>query len=398
MKRRLLLVVVAALALLACGSSGDSEFTGYQLQEVLSAEWTSYRQDKPVAFGGGLAMEIISPKGAYFLATAMAPEVTDESHFRAASCTKTFTAAAIMLLQQRGKLNIDDPITAAIPGTATPYVPETANFNIPYKNQITIRMLLMHRAGVFDVANNQLPGTVPPPYGGKYYIEYVLEQDPNHQFTFDELIGVNAAYGLGKAPGAAYEYSNTGYSILGKIIERVSGKTYGAFVKDELMTPNQLWSSSLPSSGVDQTLPVPYAEGYIWDGTALANVTKSNMSANIAEGNVITTPAELSFWIYRLLRGEAGLNKAAVEMMKSGLPSTGDATYGLGISYSPKLGYGHTGAHEGYLTLMFYHPEKDVSFVIYANVWDLSDGKTSLAKQTDAMAAAAGKVLAKLGY
>jgi D-alanyl-D-alanine carboxypeptidase len=257
----------------------------------------------------------------------------------------------------------------------------------------------MHRAGVFDVANNKLPDTVPPPYGGKNYIDYVLEQDANHQFTFDELVRVNAAYGLGKAPGLSYEYSNTGYSILGKIVERVSGKTYGAFVTDELMTPNQLWRSSLPSSGLDQTLPASYVEGYIWDGTALANVTKSNMSANVAEGNVITTPAELSFWVYRLLRGEAGgLNKATVEMMKSGLPSTGDATYGLGIVYSPKLGYGHTGAHAGYLTLMFYLPEKDVSYVLYANVWDLSDGMTSLGKQIEAMGAAAGKVLAKLGY
>jgi D-alanyl-D-alanine carboxypeptidase len=259
-------------------------------------------------------------------------------------------------------------------------------------------MLLMHRAGVFDVANNKLPDTVPPPYGGKNYIDYVLEQDANHQFTFDELVGVNAAYGLGKAPGLSYEYSNTGYSILGKIVERVSGKTYGAFVKDELMTPNQLWSSSLPSSGLDRTLPAPYVEGYAWDGTTLEKVTVSNMSANVAEGNVITTPAELSFWVYRLLRGEAGLNKATVEMMKSGLPSTGDATYGLGIVYSPKLGYGHTGAHAGYLTLMFYLPEKDVSYVLYANVWDFSDGMTSLGKQIEAMGAAAVKVLAKLGY
>ena len=187
-------------------------------------------------------MQILSPKGEYFISTGMGQDMTNAHHFRTASCTKTFTAAAIMLLHQRGKLNIEDKITDSIPGTNTPYVPTTADFNIPNKDQITIRMLLMHRAGVFDVTNDELPDSVPAPYGRKDYPDVVLEQDPNHQFTLDELIGVDAAYRLSYpfAPGSDYHYSNTGYSILGKIIERVSGKTYGDFVKTELMVPNGL--------------------------------------------------------------------------------------------------------------------------------------------------------------
>ena len=399
MKRKMCAMLLAVMLLAACGSSDTPEFTQEGLQETLSAEWRAYSKDKP-NFVGGLAMQILSPKGEYFLSTGMGQAMTNAHHFRTASCTKTFTAAAIMLLQQRGKLNVEDRIVDNIPGTDTPYVPTTADFNIPNKDRITIRMLLMHRAGVFDVTNDELPDRVPDPYKKKVYPDVILKQDPNHQFTLDELIGVDAAYQLSYpfVPGRDYHYSNTGYSILGKIIERVSGKAYGDFVKTELMVPNGLLNSSLPADAFDQGLPSPFVDGFVWDGSALENATISNMSVNIAEGNVITTPRDLVRWCYRLLRGEGGLSKTTVEMMKSGMPSGGSGTYGLGISYSPQLSYGHSGAHAGYLTLMFYRPESDVTFVVFSNVWNLSDGLTSIGGQLTAMAEAANKVLAQMGY
>ena len=399
MKLKILAVLSAVMLFAACSSSDTPEFTQEGLQETLAVEWQAYSKDK-TNFGGGLAMQILSPKGEYFISTGMGQDMTNAHHFRTASCTKTFTAAAIMLLHQLGRLDIEDKITDSIPGTNTPYVPATPNFGIPNKDQITIRMLLMHRAGVFDVTNDELPDRVPDPYKKKVYPDVILQQDPNHQFTLDELIGVDAAYQLSYpfAPGSDYHYSNTGYSILGKIIERVSGMAYGDFVKTELMVPNGLLNSSLPADAFDLGLPPPFAEGYVWNGSALENVTISNMSVNIAEGNVITTPRDLVRWCSRLLRGEAGLNKATVEMMKNGMPSGGGGTYGLGISHSPTLGYGHSGAHAGYLTLMFYRPETDVTFVLFSNVWDFSSGLPSIGSQMSAMAEAANKVLAQMGY
>ncbi len=399
MKRKICAVLFGVLFLVACGASDRPEFTQEGLQETLAAEWQAYSKDKP-NFGGGLAMQILSPKGEYFISTGMGQDMTGAHHFRTASCTKTFTAAAIMLLHERGKLSIDDRITDNIPGTNTPYVPATPSYSVPNMDRITIRMLLMHRAGVFDVTNDELPDRVPDPYKAKVYIDVILKQDPNHQFTLDELVGVDALYQLSYpfVPGSDYHYSNTGYSILGKIVERVSGKAYGDFVKTELMVPNGLLSSSLPSDSFDQGLPAPSVDGFVWDGSALENATISNMSANIAEGNVITTPRDLVRWWYRLLRGEAGLSKTTVEMMKSGMPSGGGGTYGLGISHSPTLGYGHTGAHAGYLTFMFSRPESDVTFVLFSNVWNFSSGLTSIGDQFAAMGAAANKVLAQMGY
>lgn len=398
-KHNLIVLLVATLMLSSCSGDNSTQLTQEELQNVLATEWQNFSQGK-TNFGGGLAMQILSPKGDYFISTGTGPNVDNTLHFRTASVTKTFTASAIMLLHQQGKLNIDDKITANIPGTNTPYVPEIGDYDIPYKNQITIRMLLMHRAGVFDVTNSPLPESVPPPLSGQTYVDYLFGLDPNYQFTFDELVGIDARYQLSYfAPGSDYHYSNTGYSILGKIIERVSNKPYADFVRESLLVPNGLSETSVPVNAFDNKLPEPYAEGFDWDGT-LTNVTTSNMSGNVAEGNIITTPRDLAVWGSNLMHGKAGLNSFTVEMMKNGLPTsaTGTDTYGLGILYSPALGYGHNGAHNGYLTLMFYRPETDVTFVLFMNVWDVSEGLSTIGKQLNFMGQTANKVLAKMGY
>ncbi|MCX5711819.1 MAG: serine hydrolase, partial [Candidatus Omnitrophica bacterium] len=325
---------VVAIALSRCRFDQPS-FTKAGLANILETEWLAYKKDKP-NFNGGLALQILSPKGNYFVSTGMGSDITNSCHFRIASVTKTFTAAGIMLLHQKGLLNINDKITDIIPGTSTPYLPNTPDYDIPYKKDITIKMLLMHRAGIFDVTNNDIPDNQfshGAPYVGQSYISYMEEKDKEHTFTFDELVGINAKNQLSFfAPGSAYHYSDTGYSMLGKIIERVSGKSYVDFIKDELLVPNGLVSTSLPWKGSNQTMPESFAKGYDWSPKGLEEVTLSNMSPHVAEGNIISTPLDLAIWGKRLLKGEAGLNKESVAMMKEGMDK-GDGThskYGLG--------------------------------------------------------------------
>jgi len=108
---------------------------------MLDAKWSEYwvGKDNPI---GGFMMKVSSPKGDYFASTNFHDSVNQDFHFRGASTTKTFTAAAIMLLAQQGKLNIDDVVTDLIPGKADFYLPATPDFEIPYKDQITIKLLL----------------------------------------------------------------------------------------------------------------------------------------------------------------------------------------------------------------------------------------------------------------
>jgi D-alanyl-D-alanine carboxypeptidase len=180
-------------------------------------------------------------------------------HFRPASITKTFTAAAIMLLHQRGELNIDDLVTARAPRKGITYLPDSNDYNIPNKNSITIRSLLNHTAGVFDIENNDIPAQAPCPFAGMDYIGDIADQNPSHQFTFDELAGVVAACQIKSSDPWQHEfhYSDTGYSLLGKIIEQVSGMSYSDFILNNLVKPNGLNNTFSPHNAFDTAMPEP---------------------------------------------------------------------------------------------------------------------------------------------
>ena len=359
----ILLIFVSWIWMFA--SSRRTDLNNAALNELVKSEWEKYGSSRPT-WEGEVSIYIMTPKGNYFSASNPDKGASSKVHFRAASVTKTFTAASIMLLDQQGKLNINDKITALIPGSTEPYVPNTPAYDIPNKERITIRQLLKHRAGVWDISNNSIPAAAKAPYAGKNYVEYMKELDPAHTFTFDELVGVVASNKLSFfAPDASYHYSDTGYSILGKMIERVSGQRYDQFVKNNLLIPNGLKNTTLPYLGDQQTLPAPFSRGYSTAGKLLMETTMDNMSPHVAEGNVISTAADLAVWIGRLLRGEAGVSKTGAKMMMEG---TLDKKYGLGISYVPGLGYGHDGGHAGYATVVKYDPSQDVAVVISASM------------------------------
>jgi D-alanyl-D-alanine carboxypeptidase len=387
MKIRYILAAVILLLKLGCSDSSCDNPKYGSMQHILDSGWEEYSSGKP-GFGGGLAMQILSPGCDCFLRTAMG-DVRDYSSFRCASTTKTFTAAAVMLLHQEGRLDIEDYITQTIPGTSVPYVPDIPEYDIPYKDLITIKMLLMHRAGIFDLANSDIPEDKETPYGGENYIDYVKDNDFFHLFTFDELLGVVAKYQLSEfEPGERYGYSNTGYSLLGRIIEQVSGVSYNDFIMDELIVPNGLIDTFPVSDSHQTTLPSPFVPGYVYTGDAVIDVTEDNLTANVAEGNIITTPYDLALWCKKLMTGEAGLTTETVNMMMEAAEPQAEGSlrlYGLGLEYHPFSGWGHNGAHQGYLTDMYYDPEKEASRVMFANVWNLTDEITSLGAQALAM-------------
>lgn len=370
----LILLYAACVILFLHGCSGSDEDSTYSvsLQKRITSMWQEYMATYGVT-KGGLAVYITSPKGNYFASEAINGPSSTKIHFRAASNTKTFTAASIMLLHQEGLLDIDDVIVASIPGMRIPYVPDTKEYAIPYKELITIRQLLRHQAGVFDLGNDDVPESCPEPYAGQNYVDYiriVLGQD-NHQFTFDELVGVVATCSLSYwAPGTGYHYSNTGYSILGKIIERVSGQSYGDFVMENLVLPNNMNATTFPYLATDRKLPDPYAKGYLYYEGVLSEATEDNMSANVAEGNVISTPADLELWVRSLMSGRVGINKELIDLMKCQPEEGTSSCYGMGILFFEGLGYGHNGGTEGYVSLMLYDPDDDVALVIFFGVID----------------------------
>ena len=349
------------------------------IQNILEQHLNSYKKQ----FGGktiGFGLYVKSPYGNVYASSGFPEMMGENIHFRGASTTKTFTAGAILKLQVEGKLNIDDLITGNIPGTNEPYIPATGEYAIPNKNKITIRLLLQHRAGVFDVTNTDIPDTAKAPYAGMRYLDYATEKDgEDHTFTFEELINVAATNHLSYfEPGTAFHYSNTGYNLLAVIIERVSGKRYGRFLQDEFLTPLQLKHTTFPYLGTDQQMPAPYEPSWLKMNNNLVEYDKANLSSAVSEGDMITTPADLATWAYKLYGTNEIVNTDLHNQMIDVLPSYDiNVNYGLGTTAFPEdLGYGHDGARPAYLTIMRYHPATNTSYVLSSNFLNFDDIQT----------------------
>ncbi|TXT51474.1 MAG: beta-lactamase [Spirochaetes bacterium] len=335
-----------------------------------------------------------TPRGAYTASAGLAAGADETWHFRIASVSKTFTAAAIMLLDQEGRLDIDDFVTAMIPGSDMPYLADSPNFAIPNKNRITIHQLLSHRAGVFDVFNNPIPETSPFPYAGFIYNNYIYTElkEPDHSFTAEELAGVVAANALSFGePGTLYHYSDTGFTLLAKIVERVAGMSYDRFLEKYFWIPMGLAQTSAPWNGNDYSLPKPYLKGYVIDGDESMEFSEDNMSSQVGPGNIISTAGDLARWVRTLLSGRGPLSKEQVLRMRT-VPK-GNATYALGLGNTP-IGVGHTGAHPGYVNFALYNPDDDVAVVIATPFIDYS----KLSEQLSLMLKVGKEARALAGY
>ena len=388
MKSRLSLVlflcILAVPALLAEGGAGTLPGPArQQIQAMVSEKYAAYKAAYGLPGGAGVLVCLETPDGTAAAMAGLPAGANEDWHYRIASVSKTFTAASIMLLDQQGKLRIDDTLSDMIPGTNVPYLADSPNYAIPNKDRITIRQVLSHRAGIFDVFNNPVPESSALPYAGQYYNSYVYStlNEPDHQFTADELIGVVAANKLSTGePGTEYHYSDTGYTLLAKIVERVSGRSYDRFLRENFWGPLGLDQTSAPWNGDDVSLPEPFFTGRVSDGTGFFDIAEDNMSSQVGPGNVISTAADLAHWVRALLSGRGPLTREQVARMT--IVPAGNATYALGIGNTP-IGMGHSGAHPGYVNLAVYNPDDDVAVVVATPFIDYTKLNEHLAFMVD---------------
>ncbi|MBK8554100.1 MAG: beta-lactamase family protein [Ignavibacteria bacterium] len=325
-----------------------------------------------------LSILIHTPSDYIFVSSTAEGEtpLTKDTYFRFASNTKNFTSASILNMQESGWLNIKDKIVDLIPGSSISYVPESPEFNIPYKNEITIEQLLQHSAGVYDIDNDPVPG-----YNGLSYTDYMTFKNPAHQFELSELVNEAAKNNLSYfPPGKGYHYSNTGYTVLSEIIQRVYSfktggqKKYADYIRDFITgssAPVPL-DISFPYLATDVTITSPFATGYLITKDSTNIFTNVNMSAHVGEGNGYATFAELDKYIRSIMKGENVLDTHSIYLMKNSV-SDSNKTYALGCIHIKDLGYGHNGCIKGYLSDMLYDPDTDVSVIIMIPVNDYTD-------------------------
>ena len=377
------LMTVISVSISSC-SDDDNEIqpggskTQRQLSDYISETDVNYSSRFP-DYPGGFAAYVLHQGEAEYAHSGMNEGFTDNYHFRAQSTTKTFTAAAVILLHQEGKLDISHLITDTIPGKKKCYIPDTPDYDIPYKDQITIWQLLCHRAGIYDIVNY--------PVNGEMYLDKILQEEPDHTFTIDEIIGVIAKNQLSLfEPGTNWGYSNEGYVMLVKIIEEVTGISYEDYITNNFFLPLKLAGSSMATNGSEQSLPEPYIDSWYHLKDFNINATEANMSANIGEGNIITSLHDMARFYSLLLSGRAGINLTNIsKYMINCRPIADHSTvgYGGGLFYYPNLGYGHGGDGSGLSVKCYTDPENDITIVVLVNCWNFHHGTEDLSLLTE---------------
>jgi CubicO group peptidase (beta-lactamase class C family) len=298
--------------------------------------------------------------------------VDSASVFRIASMTKSFTALSILKLRDEGKLSLDDP--------ADEYVPELKTLAYPTTDspRLTIRHLLSHSEG-FPEDN---------PWG---------DQQLNR--TDDEMAAMmRSGIPFSNPPGLAYEYSNYGFAILGRIVAKVSGQPYATYLKQNILEPLGMTSTTMQAVEVNVDR---LAHGYRWEDEQWKEEPPLPDGAFGAMGGMLTSIDDLSRWVAFLSDAwpprndpETGpVRRASVREMQqlwrsrptrvtmprpdsAVIAFSGGYGYGLRITQTCEFGYvvAHSGGLPGYGSQMRWLPDHGVAIIALGNLtytgWD----------------------------
>lgn len=268
-----------------------------------------------------------------------------DTKFRLASITKQFTAMAIMQLVEKGKLKLDVPISAYLP-------------DYPKKNSdvITIHHLLTHSSGIPNLTS--FPG--------------FSKNISRNAYSPLELVKLFADSTLQFKPGEKFAYSNSGYMLLGYIIEKVTGKRYERVLQENIFTPLRMINTGYDHS---RSLLKNRASGYEKNGRVYINANSIDMSVPYAAGALYSTVEDMYLWD-QALYGNQLLRKENMDILYTKhISSGGNYHYGYGWGFGGiHLGntselietIGHSGAIDGFVTQLTRIPS-DKSFIVLLN-------------------------------
>ncbi len=263
-----------------------------------------------------------------------------------------------MLLQQRGELSVDDPITKYLPDYPT------------HGHEITIYHLLNHTSGIKSYTG--IPG----------YMNEGVRPD----LTIDELIGVFKNLPMDFAPGDAWNYNNSGYVLLGAIIEEVSGRSYADFIADNIAGPLGLDSTLY---GGRQVIPNRAAGYGLDDNGKVINAGFISMTQPHAAGALLSTTGDLVRWHQALTGGEFIHDDSYLAMTTPAKLNDGGTFpygYGLGVGQlRERRMISHGGGIHGFTCYSLWLPEQDVYVAVLTNGATAGPGPTTVAKTIAAM-------------
>lgn len=357
--------MLTALAVTPAGAATTS-LPGPSVTGVLAVQKQAMTYGAPGALtridSGASSYRIASGKAD----TAAGVPMDANRRFRVGSVSKSFTTVVLMQLVAEGRVDLDAP--------ANDYLPRA----LP-DDRITVRHLLSHRSGLWDYTNDMFYHTVPG-----------FEAVRNKVFSFQELIDLSTAHQPTSVPGAAYNYSNTNFVVLGELIEHLTGVPMATHYEQRIFQPLGLKNTSYVHPRT--TISGSYARGYVRDDDPtlpLVDSTEQTVSWAQSAGAVISNPADLNRFFAAVVSGELVPQPQLREMM-SMVPVNADGTqsYGLGLrgrvlSCGVKV-YGHTGTVQGYYTYAFTTADGKRSMTSMANTSNNGTVNTVLAGTLEA--------------
>lgn len=281
---------------------------------------------------------------------------------KGASTTKTFIAALVMLLTEDGTIGLDDKISK--------WLPDEVISNVRNAADVTVRMLLNHTSGIYDVIDDN-----------GFYLAVL--NDPPHNWTSKEL--VKYVYGDEPvfAPGTDVEYSNTNFLLLAMILDKTTGGDHSKALRSRVLDPLGLadtyyyWHEALPAE---------VAQGYFdfYNNGTILNITNYNTGSGNGYGGVYTTVYDLQTFVEALVRNKTILKPATLsEMLTYTQTDEGyNRANGLGVfkdflERSPdQYGIGHRGRDLGYTADMYWFPNQDYTMTYLINYG--TDAKSDL--------------------
>jgi CubicO group peptidase (beta-lactamase class C family) len=255
------------------------------------------------------------------------------TRFRIASITKQFTSAAILLLEERGNLTLDDPVKKFLPDAPAAW------------DKITLRHLLTHTSGIPDVLDTS-----------EFAAILSIATTP------EELVGRFCVLPLDFAPGSQFSYSNSGYILLCDLIEKISGASYADFLRENIFAPLGMNDSGYDSNSV----VIPHrASGYVSLAGGFENAAFIHMSIPQGAGGLYSTTGDLLKWNQALFGGKI-LKPESLEKMTTPFREN----YALGLSVETAGGrktIRHEGAINGFDTSLAYFPADQLTIAVLSN-------------------------------
>jgi D-alanyl-D-alanine carboxypeptidase len=297
------LLAPAALVTTACSDSGSAAPPAAAKTPAANPTLTSQLQGV-IDAGAPAVIALVNDGHGVKLHAAGAARPTDR--FRAGSITKSFVSTVALQLVGEGKLQLSDTVERWLPGI------------LPYGDHVSVHQLLQLTSGVPDdqefVEAEWIKGNMAKTWSPRELVALVADKKPDF------------------APGTSWAYSNTNYTLVGMVIERVTGHRLRHELERRIFGPLHLRGTSFPTA--ETTITGRHVKGYAFLDGKLVDITELNPSGTWGPGNLVSTVADIAhFW--RALLGGKLLDRAQLKAMKTTVPASKSLEYGLGIMTYP---------------------------------------------------------------